>query len=38
MTQQEFQDLTGRKVTEEEYRNIEKMYVNNNMKVYQKII
>ena len=26
MTQKEFQDLTGRKVTEEEYRNIEKMY------------
>lgn len=26
MTHQEFQDLTGRKVTEEEYRNIEKMY------------
>lgn len=26
MTLQEFQDLTGRKVTEEEYRNIEKMY------------
>ena len=26
MTQQEFQDLTGRKVTEEEYQGIEKMY------------
>lgn len=26
MTQEEFQDLTGRKVTKEEYRNIEKMY------------
>lgn len=26
MTQQEFQDLTGRKVTEEEYKGIEKMY------------
>ena len=26
MTQQEFQDLTGRKVTAEEYRSIEKMY------------
>lgn len=26
MTQQEFQGLTGRKVTAEEYRNIEKMY------------
>lgn len=26
MTQKEFQDLTGRKVTEREYRNIEKMY------------
>lgn len=26
MTQQEFQDLTGRKVTADEYRNIEKMY------------
>lgn len=26
MTQQEFQDLTGRKVTAEEFRSIEKMY------------
>ena len=26
MTQNEFQDLTGRKVTEEEYQGIEKMY------------
>ena len=26
MTQKEFQDLTGRKVTEEEYQGIEKMY------------
>lgn len=26
MTQQEFQDLTGRKVTVDEYRSIEKMY------------